>query len=409
MTITCEKCSTRFVLDDARIPAQGARVRCSRCQHRFHVKPPPVRATPDEIAEKAVEHSAPFVPGVGREAREKDGDGALDNPEFIFEVSPSTARARPVAPEPPESAPGADEAIARSPAPPAAPAAAAVAQESEADASPFGSLPESGFTAEPETGRAAELARTAWETPSAAPTAPAPGETLGRTDDASRYEIGESDGPIGDIDPRPHAGAPTVAEAWHGFARDEMPKLELAARGRQATAAPSIEPLVARPSRASVVRAWTPRVTSCLLGFGILFASARTLYTGCVAALSAPAVVRGAGWVATDIEAFHLRDAAGQLVLVVRGALLADGAAPPPRVRALLLDDSGRPLGPAIDALPRRLSDAELESTTAAALAADGSGPAERPVRGFTALVLNVPDAAERYRLELLPGSEPAN
>lgn len=39
MIITCEGCERRFQVDDARIPARGARVRCKRCHHRFHVMP----------------------------------------------------------------------------------------------------------------------------------------------------------------------------------------------------------------------------------------------------------------------------------------------------------------------------------------------------------------------------------
>lgn len=38
MIITCEKCDTRFQLDDARIPDDGVKVRCSRCKHAFFVK-----------------------------------------------------------------------------------------------------------------------------------------------------------------------------------------------------------------------------------------------------------------------------------------------------------------------------------------------------------------------------------
>ena len=40
MIITCEQCSTQFQLDDSRVPAQGVRVRCSRCRHAFFAKPP---------------------------------------------------------------------------------------------------------------------------------------------------------------------------------------------------------------------------------------------------------------------------------------------------------------------------------------------------------------------------------
>ena len=40
MVVVCEKCETRFHLDDSRVPAQGARVRCSRCQHEFSIAAP---------------------------------------------------------------------------------------------------------------------------------------------------------------------------------------------------------------------------------------------------------------------------------------------------------------------------------------------------------------------------------
>lgn len=39
MILTCERCQTRFRLDEGRLPAGGARVRCSRCKHAFFVNP----------------------------------------------------------------------------------------------------------------------------------------------------------------------------------------------------------------------------------------------------------------------------------------------------------------------------------------------------------------------------------
>jgi predicted Zn finger-like uncharacterized protein len=39
LVVTCEKCSTRFRLDESRIPPTGARVRCSRCKHAFFLAP----------------------------------------------------------------------------------------------------------------------------------------------------------------------------------------------------------------------------------------------------------------------------------------------------------------------------------------------------------------------------------
>ncbi len=44
MIIQCEKCKTRFKLDDSRITDSGIRVRCSRCSHTFVVR----REVPDD-------------------------------------------------------------------------------------------------------------------------------------------------------------------------------------------------------------------------------------------------------------------------------------------------------------------------------------------------------------------------
>jgi predicted Zn finger-like uncharacterized protein len=38
--VTCEQCSTQFQLDDSKVPADGIRVRCSRCRNTFLVVPP---------------------------------------------------------------------------------------------------------------------------------------------------------------------------------------------------------------------------------------------------------------------------------------------------------------------------------------------------------------------------------
>jgi len=40
MIVTCSECSTKFKLDDERIPESGAKVRCSRCQNIFQVQKP---------------------------------------------------------------------------------------------------------------------------------------------------------------------------------------------------------------------------------------------------------------------------------------------------------------------------------------------------------------------------------
>ncbi len=49
MIITCASCLTKYHLEDSRISAKGAKVRCSRCRHIFYVVPPP--ETKEEVAE----------------------------------------------------------------------------------------------------------------------------------------------------------------------------------------------------------------------------------------------------------------------------------------------------------------------------------------------------------------------
>lgn len=50
MIITCEACSTRFVLDDALIKPEGSKVKCSKCRHVFTAFPldgPEIKIPPD--------------------------------------------------------------------------------------------------------------------------------------------------------------------------------------------------------------------------------------------------------------------------------------------------------------------------------------------------------------------------
>jgi predicted Zn finger-like uncharacterized protein len=49
MIITCEKCATRFTLDEFLLDAAGSKVRCSRCQHIFTAFPPPLESEFDNF------------------------------------------------------------------------------------------------------------------------------------------------------------------------------------------------------------------------------------------------------------------------------------------------------------------------------------------------------------------------
>jgi len=99
MIVVCEGCQKRFQLDDARIPAQGARVRCKHCHHRFRVPPPgdasteareasaPAPAEPEVAAEST---SAPagddtlFGPGETTASAAVTGGAPIDGDRTLF-------------------------------------------------------------------------------------------------------------------------------------------------------------------------------------------------------------------------------------------------------------------------------------------------------------------------------------
>lgn len=58
MIIQCDKCATRFRLDDSRITPNGVKVRCTKCENVFIVTPPP---PPEEVQ---VEELFGVVPGM---------------------------------------------------------------------------------------------------------------------------------------------------------------------------------------------------------------------------------------------------------------------------------------------------------------------------------------------------------
>jgi predicted Zn finger-like uncharacterized protein len=39
MIVECPNCKTTYNLDDSRVPPGGRQVKCTVCEHRFHVEP----------------------------------------------------------------------------------------------------------------------------------------------------------------------------------------------------------------------------------------------------------------------------------------------------------------------------------------------------------------------------------
>lgn len=78
MILTCEKCDTRFRLDESRLPAKGARVRCSRCKHSFFVRAPGVseKEAIDAVAAEAARAATSPKPDVSWDLDETADPGA---------------------------------------------------------------------------------------------------------------------------------------------------------------------------------------------------------------------------------------------------------------------------------------------------------------------------------------------
>ncbi|HXV37541.1 MAG TPA: zinc-ribbon domain-containing protein, partial [Myxococcota bacterium] len=64
MFVTCDSCHAEYELDDAKIPARGARLRCTSCKHSFVVVPPGGGdlARAEELARAAQSETASRAP-----------------------------------------------------------------------------------------------------------------------------------------------------------------------------------------------------------------------------------------------------------------------------------------------------------------------------------------------------------
>jgi predicted Zn finger-like uncharacterized protein len=98
LIVTCEQCATQFQLDDARVPAGGVRVRCSRCKHAFFIEPPSAGGDLDPVdraARDALDAEAPPAPEATADLPDQDdpAGGFLDDGESDWEFNQTPAAA----------------------------------------------------------------------------------------------------------------------------------------------------------------------------------------------------------------------------------------------------------------------------------------------------------------------------
>jgi predicted Zn finger-like uncharacterized protein len=514
MLIVCESCETRFRFNEKLLPEEGARVRCSRCQHRFHVAPP--SADPSESAaptgpehepagERPAEDSPPVEaarpcveseePGFDPEshfempeheyepsrtvepveaAREpepppaaRDEEPDLENPEFIFdarrgapadeasvpesldegeEAPPLLAHTRGSTGQAPRSdddsfpsedafslaEPGLETSsepeaheeddalldpagldLTAAPQPTSAVAPEPDPLEKEGADPPL--LEPASAGAAPE-GAGPPDAETAWSQPQTS-------ASVQRPVAADAAHGAEASDPESVIEPQDFSDVVSETDAaWAGegiFGDDPgdgtggeaieiLPgRVPGGSPSDFAPATPPTRPEARVPasslldSRQSGSRLW---VGALALSALLALAGGRTLLTLARGDSSAHPAIEAAGWRADAIEAFHVRDATGRRVLVLRGALESPTAAAPPVVALELRDGSGEPVGATSIALLTRLPDRELSAKALAKRLTPGGGAIGRggQIDGFTLLVPDPPLEARSYRLSLL-------
>ena len=101
MILTCPECATSYFVDDSRIPAQGRRVRCSSCAHRWLAGP-----------EGPISELDSFEPGPMRLPTEFETEAAaVDDDIDVAPVEPEPAPVRRPVPPPPSRQDGRSAAL----------------------------------------------------------------------------------------------------------------------------------------------------------------------------------------------------------------------------------------------------------------------------------------------------------
>lgn len=486
MIIECESCGTRFNLADAQVPLEGARVRCSKCHHRFKVLPsgeiesgdppapdssidnavagssfgdsfvadpeldepapaPPAPPAPPVVAaepvpapatEPAPQPAAPPPPAPATVQADHDpdlpvertgDDHDLENPEFLFDEKEAEPEPSPQVGGPATQAFGMDLGAGAEPTvPPPFDAADAVPEpESPAAAPPPAPSADTGGTGgislTDGSGREAGADESDWledadeadvreqvfgieqtESLSPAPTTESidgfplesPGDSSGEPDSGLRMaqSLGGSQGFDPPTDPIEASLESRIGSSGDGVAASEP--VAVALRSRVADSILSSAAL--------------------LVGVLLILGTGRLMWQNAINPAEGPDAVRGAGWIASQIETFDVAAGMGHRVLLVRGTLTAETGTQAPRVEAMLLDAAGLEIPTTIQKLARRIDGPELDSDgfgrwledplLEAADAALGATRA-RPGEGFTLLIVDPPADARRFRIDLLSGS----
>lgn len=401
MIIVCEQCHTRFHLDDARMPARGARVRCSRCKHAFHVRPP--GAASGDLAD-----------ALAAEAAEAGGAPALEPTRDLDETGGAT-----------ELAPGAAGTAAggEGPAPEAGLEEDWQFNEDPrpADVPPRPEAPRpEPWTAEasPELGSAEPARESPPEREEGDPDEEDPLQALGNPENWDLLGAEGLDAPEAepDSEAEPAAAGDWLSSPGEGASSDE------GEAARAEPAAPEAPAEEAAPHRAggagrgeALVRTAAHAAAWLAIAALVGFALSGVALTPVGRDAAAP-VLRAGGWHSSSARAVRLENArAGELLLVTgrfeRAA--SEPAAPSGPLAVQLVDAKGRPLAgaraPLGWALPERRLRLDAPAALRAALAQRAPGPEAALAGGalpLQAVFASVPAEAAGFVLVAGEGAE---
>ncbi len=409
MFVSCDHCHTEYELDDSMIPAGGARLRCTNCDHSFVIVPPEASdpQSADDLAHDALSSEAPggADPDPEQEAapeEEFDPDGESDW-EFNEEIGFSEPEADEEAPEPAfdqsgewgdltTGQDGVDELL-QSSGPVEADAAAAVDD-------PLGEIDVAGL----QLGEAVDDLRSGWESPSE-------GFDLGDTaaiDASVGGPVADGSDSFDDLPDLDTLDPPAEADA---SARPEG--LPAAAARAGARAEPQVEIAVAMAHDSATTVRWTDRISE-VAGWAAVLLMMIVALVGGLAPNSSDARATsgrwsGAGFEADQIVGRWVDNAVAGSIYVVSGRIRRAPGSDLTSRKTLgirLIDMSGREidrapilLAPAVpERVLREFSPSELDAfqaRRAGRIAAAG----KRWV-SFEAVLTDLPRSADRFELQ---------
>lgn len=379
--VDCESCHTRFRLDDARIPASGARVRCSRCKTAFVVHRPSasVNDVVEEVVAESTQPGATNVPEATADLFESSGrvigetqPASAGSPEgqaggdeqWEFNEAPPVARSPEVAPLPARSAPR-TRSVPRSPAP-------AAAESRDEDVLPSLGAPADWDLLGPSTERIAEDI-------SFKPTRAAVSAT---PVDQART-------------PEPLAAGSVDSALREANGAAEAPQREPAPSSWREALASVVDFVV-------VGSGWITASGLCLIGLG-LAVQPHAWSPDPGASQVMPALL---GSAEHEVSLFHVENGVAGNLIVVRGQLPpSNGAGPPTRLRASWLDASGSPIAGAGAVAGPPLAKRKLREHSLARLQADHEAHALEVTAGgpYEVVFSALPAAATRISLQREP------